>query len=123
MQAAEEQKRLYEETKKADEEMAQKQAKIQSDMQSVQNEIDRLNGGGGGKKPDNKGDNDSDKLKALQNNLEQLKRDMQATQNERSALKEKGDKLEKTLRQQEQDIQIMRGRKNTGTNNGQNKKG
>ncbi|MBP3346120.1 MAG: hypothetical protein J6L86_03700 [Alphaproteobacteria bacterium] len=123
MQAAEEQKRLYEETQKADEEMAQKQAKIQSDMQSVQNEIDRLNGGGGGKKPDNKGDNDSDKLKALQNNLEQLKRDMQATQNERSALKEKGDKLEKTLRQQEQDIQIMRGRKNTGTNNGQNKKG
>ena len=123
MQAAEEQKRLYEETKKADEEMAQKQAKIQSNMQRVQNEINRLNGGGGGKKPDNKGDNDSDKLKSLQNNLEQLKRDMQTAQSERSALKEKGDKLEKTLRQQEQDIQIMRGRKNAGTDNGQNKKG
>lgn len=123
MQAAEEQKRLYEETKKADEEMAQKQAKIQSDMQRVQSEINRLNGGGGGKKPDNKGNNDSDKLKSLQNNLEQLKRDMQAAQTERSVLKEKGDKLEKTLKQQEQDIQIMRGRKNTGTDNGQNKKG
>ncbi|MDY4841568.1 MAG: hypothetical protein SO314_04310 [Alphaproteobacteria bacterium] len=122
MQAAEEQKRLYEETKKADEEMAQKQAKIQSDMQRVQNEINRLNGGGS-KKPDNKGDNDYDKLKSLQNNLEQLKRDMQTAQSERSALKEKGEKIEKKLRQQEQDIQIMRGRKNAGTDNGQNKKG
>ncbi len=123
MQAAEEQKRLYEETKKADEEMAQKQAKIKSDMQRVEGEINRLNGSGGGKKPADNNGNDSDKLKSLQNNLEQLKRDMQATQNERSALQEKGNKLEKTIKQQEQDIQIMRSRKNTGTDNGQNKKG
>ena len=120
MQAAEEQKRLYEETKKADEEAAQKQAKIQSDMQKVQNEINRMNGDNN---PGRSSGDVTDRLNALQNNLEQLKRDMQAAQTERSALKEKGEKIEKKLRQQEQDIQIMRSRGNTGTNNGQNKKG
>lgn len=122
MQAAEEQKRLYEETQKADEAAAQKQAKIQSEMQRTQNEINRLSGGGSGKKPDNN-NSDSDKLKSLQNTIEQLKKDMLATQAERAALKEKGEKIEKKLKQQEQDIQIMRNRSKTGTDNGQNKKG
>lgn len=122
MQAAEEQKHLYEETKKADEAAAQKQARIQSEMQRTQNEINRLSGGGGSKKPNNN-NNDSDKLKSLQNTIEQLKKDMLAAQTERAALKEKGEKIEKKLKQQEQDIQIMRNRSKTGTDNGQNKKG
>lgn len=122
MQAAEEQKRLYEETKKADEAAAQKQSRIQSEMQRTQNEINRLSGGGSGKKPDNN-NSDSDKLKSLQNTIEQLKKDMLAAQTERAALKEKGEKIEKKLKQQEQDIQIMRNRSKTGTDNGQNKKG
>lgn len=122
MQATEEQKRLYEETQKADEAAAQKQAKIQSEMQRTQNEINRLSGGGSGKKPDNN-NSDSDKLKSLQNTIEQLKKDMLAAQTERAALKEKGEKIEKKLKQQEQDIQIMRNRSKTGTDNGQNKKG
>lgn len=94
MQAAEEQKRLYEETQKADEAAAQKQAKIQSEMQRTQNEINRLSGGGSGKKPDNN-NSDSDKLKSLQNTIEQLKKDMLAAQTERLPSRKKAKKSRK----------------------------